>query len=187
VSQPQDVSSLLVAWNRGDRQALDQLMSVFYPELRRIARYHLGRRSPDHSLESAALANETYLRLIAARGIQCESRAHFVALCALMIRRLVVDHSRRRRYAKRGGDAIQITIDQSETPGDRPGVDVLALDQALSELAKIDPRKSQVVEMRYFGGLSVEESAEVLRVSPETVKRDWKFAKSWLFRELRRR
>jgi RNA polymerase sigma factor (TIGR02999 family) len=173
----------LQAWSKGDDEALKNLVTVLYPELRRIARLHLARRSGD-SLESAALANEAYLKLLKARGILCESRAHFLALCAQMIRRILVDHVRAYRYAKRGGDAPKISLDETLIGMRARGVDVLALNEALSSLSKIDARKGRVVELRYFGGLSVEETAEVLKTSAETVLRDWKMAKAWLLREL---
>jgi len=180
----QDISELLVAWGNGDEEALNALISVVYPELRRIARQHLGQRASGHTLESAALANEAYLKLIRARGIHCESRVQFFALCAQIIRRILVDHARRRRYAKRGGDLVQVPLHEALVGTRARRVEVLALDEALASLSKIDPRKGRVVELRYFGGLSVEESAEVLQVAPETVMRDWKIAKAWLFREL---
>jgi RNA polymerase sigma-70 factor (ECF subfamily) len=182
---PQDISGLLVAWSKGDEEALTRLMSVVYPELRRIARQHLRRRPSDHTLESAALANEAYLKLIRARGIPCENRAHFFAVCAQIIRRILVDHAPNSRYTKRGGGAMQVPLDETLLGTRARGVEVLALDEALALLSKIDPRKGRVVELRYFGGLSVEETAEVLQVAPETVMRDWKMAKTWLFRQLK--
>ena len=181
---PQDISGLLLAWSEGNEDALNDLVSFVYPELRRIARQQLARGTPDHTLQSAALANEAYLKLIRARGIQCESRVHFFALCAQIIRRILVDYARNRRYAKRGGDAIRVPLNEALLGTRARGVEMLALDEALSSLSKIDPRKGHVVELRYFGGLSIEETAEVLQISPETVLRDWKMAKTWLFREL---
>lgn len=181
---PQDISGMLLAWSDGDKEALNDLISVVYPELRRMARQQLGRGAPDHTLQSAALANEAYLKLIRARGIQCESRAHFFALCAQIIRRILVDYARNRRYSKRGGNAIRVPLDEALLGTRARGVELLALDAALSSLSKIDPRKGRVVELRYFGGLTVEETAEVLQISPETVLRDWRMAKVWLFREL---
>jgi RNA polymerase sigma-70 factor, ECF subfamily len=175
---------MLIAWGAGDEGALNGLMPIVYPELRRVARKHLARGCPGQTLESAALVNEAYLKLIRAHDIRCESRVQFVALCAQIIRRILVDHARNRRYAKRGGGAVQIPIDESLLSTRMPGVEVLALNEALDSLSKVDPRKGRVVELRYFGGLSVEETAEVLRVSPETAKRDWKMAKAWLLREL---
>ena len=178
----QDITGLLAAWSEGNEEALSRLIPVVYPELRRIARLHLARR--DHTLESAALVNETYLKLISARGIQCENRLHFFALCAQIIRRLLVDHARRFRYAKRGGDQVRVPLEETLLGTRARGVEVLALDDALVSLAKRDPRKARVVELRFFGGLSVAETAELLRISPETVLRDWKMAKVWLLREL---
>ncbi len=183
---PQDVSGLLVAWSNGDEQALSDLVPMVYPELRKIARQHLRRRSPDHTLQSAALVSEAYLKLIRARGIRCDNRVHFYALCAQMIRRILVDHARNRQYAKRGGRLVQVPLNEALLGTPARGVEVLALDEALASLSKIDPRKGRVVELRYFGGLSVEECAEVLGISPETVMRDWRLAKVWLFRELTR-
>jgi RNA polymerase sigma-70 factor, ECF subfamily len=178
----EDISGMLAAWSEGNEEALSRLIPVVYPELRRIARVHLARR--DHTLESAALVNEAYLKLIRARGVQCENRLHFFALCAQIMRRLLVDHARRFRYAKRGGDQVRVPLEETLLGTRARGVEVLALDDALVSLAKRDPRKARVVELRFFGGLSVEETAELLRISPETVLRDWKMAKVWLLREL---
>ena len=178
----QDITELLAAWSEGNEEALSRLIPVVYPELRRIARVHLARR--DHTPGSAALVNEAYLKLIRARGIQCENRLHFFALCAQIIRRLLVDHVRRSRYAKRGGDQVRVPLEETLLGTRARGVEVLALDDALASLAKRDPRKARVVELRFFGGLSVEETAELLRISPETVLRDWRMAKAWLRREL---
>jgi len=183
---PQDITQLLVAWNNGDEEAVNEVVAVMYPELRRIARQYLGRRAPDHTLQSAALANEAYLRLIRARSIRCENRAHFLALCAQMIRRILVDYARKDRYAKRGGDAVRIPLEEALLGSRARGVEILALDEALASLSAIDARKGRVVELRYFGGLTVEETADILRISPETVLRDWRMAKTWLFRELSR-
>jgi RNA polymerase sigma factor (TIGR02999 family) len=178
-----DITELLAAWADDNKDALDRLIAVLYPELRRIARQHLGRRAGE-SLESAALANEVYLKLISAGTIQCESRTHFLALCAQMSRRILVDHARRRGSAKRGGDALQVPLDEELLQAETGGIDVVALDRALEALTTIDGRKSRLVELRYFGGLSVEEAAEVLGVSKETAKRDWKMARAWLYAEL---
>ena len=184
VEGSQDITGMLMAWGNGDEDAINGLMPMVYPELRRIARRHLIRRFPDQTLESAALVNEAYLKLIRANGVRCESRLQFFAFCAQVIRRILVDHARNRGYAKRGGGAVQIPLDEVLVgAGTRP-VDILALDEALASLFEIDSRKARVVELRYFGGLSVEETAEVLKISPETAKRDWKMAKAWLFGEL---
>jgi RNA polymerase sigma factor (TIGR02999 family) len=182
--RPPDISGLLAAWNTGDEEALSRLMDLVYPELRRIARQHLGRRPAGETLESAALANEAYLKLIRAGGIRCENRVHFLALCSQIIRRILVDHARGRGYAKRGGNAVRVPLDDALLGARARGIEVLALDEALGSLSRIDARKGRVVELRYFGGLSIEETAEVMGVSPETVKRDWKMAKAWLFAAL---
>jgi RNA polymerase sigma-70 factor (ECF subfamily) len=176
VEGPRDISGLIAAWGRGEEQALNSLMPLVYSELRRIARRHLGCRPPGQTLESAALANEAYLKLVRAGGVHCESRVHFLALCSQIIRRILVDHARSRGYAKRGGGAVQIPLDEELVAAETHQVDVLALDEALTSLFQFDPRKARVVELRYFGGLSVEETAEVLGISPETAKRDWKTA-----------
>jgi RNA polymerase sigma-70 factor (ECF subfamily) len=185
VDGSRDISGLIAAWGNGDEQALSRLMPLVYPELRRIAKRHLGHRQPGHSLESAALANEAYLKMVRAGGVPCENRAHFLALCSQIIRRILVDHERNRGYAKRGGGAVQIWLDEGAVAaGTRKDVDVLVLDEALASLSEFDPRKGRVVELRYFGGLSVAETAEFLGISPETAKRDWKMAKAWLFGQL---
>ena len=180
-----DITGLLSAWKGGDDDALKELVSVVYPEMRKIARAHLGRTSASQTLESAALANEAYLKLIRAKGIECHDRSHFFAVCAQMIRRILVDHARSRQRAKRGGGVVQVTVDEAVVSSQTAGVDVMALDDALQALSQFDVRKCRVVELRFFGGLSVDETAEVLQVSPETVMRDWKMAKAWLFRELK--
>jgi len=181
VEGPEDISALIAAWGGGDEEALSRLMTLLYTELRRIARQHLGRRRAGHSLESAALANEAYLKLMRAGSVRCESRVHFLALCSQIIRRILVDHARRRGYAKRGGNAVCVPLDEALQGTEERGIQVLALDEALIALSKFDPRKGRVVELRYFGGLSVEETAEVLEISPETAKRDWRMARAWLF------
>jgi RNA polymerase sigma-70 factor (ECF subfamily) len=181
---PRDISGLVAAWGNGDERALSSLVSLLYPELRLIARQHLRGRASGDTLESAALANEAYLKLIRAGGIRCDNRAHFLALCSQIIRRILVDHARGRGYAKRGGDAVRVPLDDVVLGARARGIELLALDEALESLSKIDARKGRVVELRYFGGLSVEETAEVMGISPETVKRDWKMAKAWLFATL---
>jgi len=181
-----DITGLLAAWNDGDANALDLLIDIVYPTLRRIAHLHLARRRPGASLDSGVLANETYLKLVRAGGIPCESRTHFLALCAQIMRRILVDHVRRRGFAKRGGGAPHLRLDDVVLATKERGIDVLALDEALAILARVDPRKARVVELRYFGGLTIEETAEVLRVSPDTAKRDWRMARAWLLAELTR-
>ena len=182
-SEQNDITAMLGAWAEGDKDALDRLTARLYPEFRRIARKYLARRSGD-SLESAALANEVYLKLTSAGRIRCEDRTHFLALCAQMIRHTLVDHARRRKSAKRGGDALRVPLDEVLLEVETGGIEVVALDSALRLLAEIDGRKSRVVELRCFGGLSLEETAEVLGVSHETTKRDWKMARAWLYTQL---
>lgn len=182
-SQP-DITGMLVAWNAGDAAALDRLIEVVYPQLLQMAHKHLrGRRSGD-SVESGTLANEAYLKLVRAGSIQCENRVHFLAVCAQVMRRILVDHARKRGFEKRGGKVQRVPLDQALILAEAQGVDVLALDEALGELGRIDRRKSRVVELRYFGGLSLQEVAQVLEVSLETVKRDWRLARAWLVSEL---
>jgi len=178
---------MLAAWNGGDSDALDRLIDLVYPELRRIARQHLERRRAGETLESAALANEAYLKLVRAGGIRCENRTHFLALCAQIMRRILVDHARRRGFAKRGGNALRVPLDEVLLVAEARGIEVLALDAALDALAQIDRRKSRVVELRYFGGLNIEEAAEALGVSVDTAKRDWRMARAWLLAELTRK
>jgi RNA polymerase sigma-70 factor (ECF subfamily) len=180
----QDITSLLGAWNGGDGHALDRLMEIVYPELRRVARQYLAGRRPGDSVESAALANEAYLKLVRSGGIQCENRTHFLAVCSQITRRVLVDHARRRGFAKRGGKALRVSLDGVLLAAEERGVELLALDRALDELARIDARKSRVVELRYFGGLSIEETAAVLNVSIDTTKRDWRMARAWLISQL---
>ena len=180
----EDISGLLVAWSKGDEAALNDLMPLIYDDLRGIARRQLRRQPVGHILQSGSVAHEAYFKLVHARGIRCQNRSHFFALCSQMIRRIVVDHARKRRYAKRGGGQVEIPFDEILIGTKARGVEVEALDEALTSLAKLDPRKSRVVELRFFGGLSVEEAAEVLEISEETVTRDWRVAKTWLFREL---
>jgi RNA polymerase sigma-70 factor, ECF subfamily len=179
-----DITEMLTAWKGGDTDALDRLTDLVYPELRRIARRNLERRRAGDSLDSAALANEAYLKLAHAGGIGCENRAHFLALCSQIMRRILVDHARHRGFAKRGGNALRVPLDEVLLVAQARGIEVLALDEALDGLARIDNRKSRVVELRYFGGLSIEETAEVLEVSVDTVKRDFRMARAWLLAEL---
>jgi RNA polymerase sigma-70 factor (ECF subfamily) len=179
-----DISGLVAAWSGGDEKALSALVSALYPELRRIARLHLEHRGAGHSLESAALANEAYLKLVRAGGIQCENRVHFLAICSQIIRRILVDHARSRGYAKRGGNTARVPLDDMLLGVESRGIELQALDEALESLSAIDQRKARVVELRYFGGLSLEETAAVVGISMETAKRDWRMAKAWLLATL---
>jgi RNA polymerase sigma factor (TIGR02999 family) len=179
----ENISQLLAAWSGGDHGALSDLVSAVYPEIRKIARQRL-RQAPQQTLESAAVANEAYLRLIHAHGIQCENRLMFFALCAQVIRRIIGEYARSRRYRKRGGSAVRVPLDEEAVGSHGRDSELLALDEALESLCRMDPRKGRLVELHCFGGLTLDESAEVLEVSPETAKRDWKLAKVWLGAEL---
>ena len=175
-----EVTQLLVAWGNGDQTALDQLMPLVYSELHRLARRHIKKERPGHTLQTSALLNEAFLRLVDQRDVHWQSRAHFFSIAAQMMRRILVDYARSRRYAKRGGDARQVTFDEELVVSRQLSADVIELHDALNEMAAIDERKSKVVELKFFGGLSIEETAEVLGVSPGTVMRDWTLAKAWL-------
>jgi RNA polymerase sigma factor (TIGR02999 family) len=179
-----DVTALLLAWGDGDREAFDRLIPLVHGELRRIARRHMAGERAGHSLQATALVNEAYMRLIDVQRVRWQNRAHFFAMSARLMRRVLVDLARAKGYQKRGGGAVKISLDEGMLP-DGPEHHLVALDDALEALAQVDERKSQVVEMRFFGGLTVEETAEALDVSPETVMRDWKMARAWLLRELR--
>ena len=179
-----EVTQLLVAWGNGNQAARDQLMSVVYQELHRLAHYYMKRESPDHTLQTSALVNEAYLRLIDQRDVQWRNRTHFFGIAAQMMRRILVDYARNRHYAKRGGGVRELPLDEAITVSEERSAEVVMLDEALERLAEVDPRKSQIVELRFFGGLSIDETAEVLSVSPGTVMRDWTLAKAWLRREM---
>ena len=182
---PPNPTSLLLAWARGDQSALDQLMPLVEDELRQLARRHMARERVGHTLQATALVNEAYLRLIEVKQVQWQNRAHFFAMASRVMRRILVDAARAHRYQKRGGGAERVSLDEALVVSPEPRQELIALDDALNALAAFDARKSQVVEMRFFGGLTIEETAEALQVSRDTVKRDWKMAKLWLLRELR--
>src|SRR5881409_924855 len=178
-----EVSKLLRAWSNGDRSALDRLTPIVYDELHRLARRYMKRERPGHSLQTTALVNEAYMRLVDYKRMHWQNRAHFFAVSAQLMRRILVEHARRHNL-KRGGGVQHVSLEEAAIVGGEQDADLVALDDAMNALARIDPRKVQVVEMRFFGGLSVEETAEVLRVSTVTVKRDWRAARAWLYREL---
>jgi RNA polymerase sigma factor (TIGR02999 family) len=179
-----EVTQLLVEWTSGSKPALDRLIPLVEGELRRLARSYMRRERSDHTLQTTALVNEAYMLLVKQRNVQWQNRAHFFAIAAQLMRRILIDHAKGRKRAKRGGGAIQVSLDDAMALStDRPA-ELLALDDALEKLAANDPRKARVVEMRYFGGLSFEESAEVLGVSANTVMRDWRMARAWLEREI---
>ncbi len=181
-ASPQQVTQLLVAWGGGDQAARDELMPLVYEELRRLAHKCIRRERPGHTLQTSALLNEAYLRLVDQKNIHWQDRAHFFGIAARLMRQVLVDYARKRRYAKRGGDARLVPLDEAMIVSAERAADVVVLDDALKSLAEIDPRQSQIVELRFFGGLSIEETAEVLAVSPGTVMRDWTLAKAWLRR-----
>lgn len=178
------VTQLLVAWSEGDQAARDELMPLVYEELRRLAHHYIRRERPGHTLQTSGLVNEAYLRLVDQTNTQWESRAHFFGIAARLMRQILVDYARKQRYAKRGGDARRVALDETVIISKKRAAEVVALDEALKSLAEIDVRQSQIVELRFFGGLSIQETAEVLAVSPGTVMRDWTLAKAWLRREL---
>jgi RNA polymerase sigma-70 factor, ECF subfamily len=184
ISGSQQITHLLLAWGQGDQAALDSLMPLVYGELRKVAARHLRGQRPGHTLQTTALVNEAYLRLIDASQVKWQDRAHFFAVAAHFMRRILVDFARSRNYQKRGGGAQQVSLDDALAIAPERGADLLALDEALTRLQALNERQAQVVELRYFGGLSEEESAEALKVSARTVRRDWNFARVWLHREL---
>ena len=175
---------MLKAWSDGDEAALEQLIPLVYQELHRLAHRYLGRERAGHTLQTTALVNEAYMRLVDWQSVEWQNRAHFFAISAQLMRRILVDFARSRRFAKRGGGAPQVAFDEAMAIAPKRGLDLVALDDALTSLAALDPRQSQVVELRFFGGLSIAETAEVLKVSPGTVRRDWSLAQAWLHREL---
>jgi len=183
-ASPEQVTALLLAWNQGDETALDKLMPLVYDELRRLAHRYMGAERAGHTLQTTALVNEAYLRLIETPNVDWQSRAQFFAISAQLMRRVLVDFVRARRYQKRGGGAAHVPLDEALSVSLERGAELIALDDALTALAAVDQRACRIVELRFFGGLSVEETAEVLKISPKTVKRDWNWAKAWLAREL---
>jgi RNA polymerase sigma factor (TIGR02999 family) len=181
-----DATELLVAWSSGDESAFDRLVPLVHQELRVLARSYMRRERSGHTLQATALVNEAYIRLIDVNRVQWQNRTHFLAVAAQTMRRILVEFARQRRRQKRGGAAIRVTMDDAMDVAQDSSADLVRLSDALSALATFDPRMSQVVELRFFGGLTVQETAEVVNVSPETVMRDWKTAKAWLLRELSR-
>ena len=188
ISRGEDITGLLVAWSAGDQHAFDKLVPVVYDELRRMARRYMESESAGHPLQATALVHEAYIRLIDASRVQWQNRAHFLAVSAKLMRQILVDYARSQNFLKRGGNAQHDSLngDMFLSPEQERAPDLIALDDALEALAAVDRRKCRVVELRFFGGFSVEETAEVLQVSPRTVLSDWSFAKSWLLRELTR-
>lgn len=182
-----EVTRLLERWSEGDPEALTEMMPLIVGDLRRIAAKRLAQENPGHTLQSTALVNEVYMRLVGKRSVSWRNRAQFFAFVAGLMRRILVDHARKRRTTKRGSGVIRLSLDETiQVPSTEKDPDLLALDDALESLAKVDPRQCRIVEMRYFTGLTIEEVAEVEGIAPTTVKRDWRMAKLWLFHELRR-
>jgi RNA polymerase sigma factor (TIGR02999 family) len=179
-----EVTQLLIEWSNGDKAALDKLMPLIHEELRRLAHHYMHRERGDHTLQTTALVNEAYLRLVNRKDVQWQNRTHFFAIAATLMRNILVDHARSHAYAKRGGGVPRTVFDEAIVASQKRATEVLALDDALKELAVFDPQQSQVVELRFFGGLTIEETADVLALSPATIKREWKTAKAWLYHEL---
>jgi len=184
VQSAKEITRLLVAWSEGDQSALDQLAPLINSELHRLAHHYMCRERPGHLLQTSALVNEAYVRLIDWKNVRWQNRAHFFGVAAQLMRRILVDFARERQYQKRGGGALQVSLSEAASFVMQRNSDLVALDEALTALARIDPRKVRVVEMRFFAGLSIEEVADVLKVSKETVMRDWRLSKVWLLREL---
>jgi len=181
----QEITQMLLAWSDGDQAALEKLTPLVYAELRRLAKGYMFGERPGHTLQTTALINEAYMRLIDWKNVRWQGRAHFFGVAAQVMRRILVDFARSRHYAKRGGAAQQVSLDEAVTVHEDRSAELIALDEALKSLAEIDPRKSQVVELRFFGGLNAKETAEALKVSQRTVEREWNSARAWLYRELR--
>jgi RNA polymerase sigma factor (TIGR02999 family) len=181
---PKGVTQLLVAWSDGDAEARDELMPLVYDELHRLAHRYMNHERPGHTLQTSALVNEAFIRLIDQKDVDWQNRTHFFALAAQMMRRILVDHARSRQYLKRGGDGRRVSFDETMMVSHERVDEVIALDDALQDLAQFDQRKSQIVELRFFAGLSIEETAELLKVSPGTVMRDWTLAKAWLRKQI---
>lgn len=179
-----EVTQLLKAWTAGDQKALEKLTPLVYDQLHRVAQRYMGGQRPGHTLQTTALVNEVYLRLVDCGQVKWQDRAHFLAVSAQLMRRILIDFARSRGYQKRGGHVAHLSLEEAPSVCNEPDANVVALDDALKALAEVDGRKSKVVELRFFGGLSIEETAEVLKVSTETVVRDWRLARAWLLREL---
>lgn len=179
-----EITQLLAEWSDGNQSALDELYPLVYDELHRLARRYMSRERQDHTLQTTALINEAYVRLVDQKNVHWANRSHFFAISAQIMRRILIDHARRHAYAKRGGGAQQVSLDEAATVSRAAGAELLRLDEALKSLSQMDPRRSQVVELRYFGGLNNEEIAGVLNISENTVTRDWNMARAWLHQQL---
>src|SRR6266550_1469267 len=186
-SSTHDVTELLIEWSNGDKAALDKLIPLIHKELRQLAHHYMSHERPGHTLQTTALVNEAYLRLINRKGVHWQNRAHFFAIAATLMRSILVDHARSHAYAKRGGGIHKIELDEAMIVSQERAAEVLALDDVLKQLANFDPQQSRIVELRFFGGLTIEETAEVLGLSPATIKREWSTARAWLYRELNKK
>lgn len=183
-AKPNNITQLLLKWSEGRSEALEDLIPLIYPELRRLARNYMQRENPAHTLQTSALINEAYLRLVRQQGVEWHNRAHFFAVAAQVMRRILIDHARKHHRAKRGAGAHHVSLDENAVIGQQRAAEFLALDAALIQLAEIDERKSRIVELRFFGGLTVEEVAELMDLSPITIKREWRSARAWLQNEI---
>ncbi|MFL6276237.1 MAG: sigma-70 family RNA polymerase sigma factor [Blastocatellia bacterium] len=181
---PEEITQILLSWSNGDAAALDRLIPLIYPELRRLARIHMGRESPAHTLQTSALINEAYLRLVNQQRVEWQNRAHFFAVASQVMRHILIDYARNHRYAKRGAGAQHVPLDEAAVAAQERAAELVALDDALTRLAQIDERKCRIVELKFFGGLTGEEIAEVMNLSPITVKREWRSARAWLHLEI---
>jgi RNA polymerase sigma factor (TIGR02999 family) len=178
------ITQMLLDWSGGDREALERMMPIVYGELHRLAHRYMNRERAGHTLQTSALVNEAYLRLIDQRSVKWHNRTHFFAIAAQMMRRILVDHARGRQYAKRGAGAVHVSLDHADLRSNGPAAEVVALDEALTKLESMDPQQARVVELRFFGGLTIKETAEALGLSVDMVKREWSTAKAWLYREI---
>lgn len=177
---PEEITQLLMNWGQGDQAALDELVPLVYPELRRLAKRLMNRENRAHTLQTSALINEAYLKLVDQKNVEWENRAHFFAVAAQVMRHILIDHARRYGYEKRGAGAPHVPLDEAAIVQEERAAQLVALDEALNALAALDPRKSQIIELRFFGGLTAEETAEVMKISPSTAQREWRAAKAWL-------
>jgi RNA polymerase sigma factor (TIGR02999 family) len=184
VAKPNDITQLLLKWSKGSPAALEDLIPLIYPELRRLARRYMRQENPAHTLQTSALINEAYLRLAGQQSVEWQDRAHFFAVAAQVMRHILIDHARRHQVFRRGGGLLRVSLDETAVASHQRALEFMALDDALTKLAAVDARKSQIVEMRFFGGLTVEEIADVMKLSPITIKREWRAAKAWLHLEI---
>ena len=182
--EPKGVTQFLIDWSNGDKSAADRLIPLVHDELKRLARLYMSKENPGHTLQASALINEAYIRLVDQKDVSWTSRAHFFAVSAQVMRHVLVDHARRHLYAKRGGGVRKVSLDDALTVNDHQAAELIALDDALKGLAALDARKTQIIELRFFGGLSIEETAAALNISPKTVTREWRAARAWLYHEL---